>query len=276
MTALMASLNVSVFSPFRLAREQTDDVTRDTHAERGALRVNKSIVPTVALVAVRQCAAAAREEFYARTVPYLDSVRALNPTGYVALQETMNTYSERFARLADDFAAAYPTWVAAAETRLGSAFRAADYPAAVRDKFRFAFGVTPLPAAAAPDLWLALGSETAERLAAAAANAAQSAAAAATRGAWSRVYDVVEKMRDKLQTGGIFRDSLVSNVADVADVLETLNVFADPALTAMGARLRAELSTAPDALRTDTTARADTARRASALLDEMRLLAGAE
>ena len=203
------------------------------------------------------------------------------------MRDVLELHRVAFAANVDAFVLAYPGYVVDAAHRLGATYQAADYPAPerVRELFGFDWRADVLPGAATPALWRELATADADALAATVNAGQERERATAARAAWERLYDVALKMQERLNAysataagvSGAFRDTLVSNVADTVDALAGLNVFGDPALAAMGERIRAELcGHAPQVLRDDVAARLATAARAADLLAEMRALAGVE
>jgi hypothetical protein len=68
----------------------------------------------------------------------------------------------------------------------------------------------------------------------------------------------------------IFRDSLVTNVRELCDILPALNIANDPALTDLTADIEDRLaSLSPSALRTQPSTRESAALDAAALLDSI-------
>ena len=99
----------------------------------------------------------------------------------------------------------------------------------------------------------------------------QRATETAMQDAWDRLYHAVAHMQDRLgNKETVFRNTLVSNMRDVVDVLARLNVTENEDLEAMRRRVDEEL-TAFDAesLRDDETLRSATADKAKAILDAM-------
>jgi hypothetical protein len=108
------------------------------------------------------------------------------------------------------------------------------------------------------------------------------AISAATTSVWQRIHNVVEHMASKLEdysvevvngktrTKGAFHDTLVSNIADLADLLPALNVSNDPKLTQMADNLRSKLASYdPDDLRKQEGARKMAAKDARQILAEI-------
>jgi hypothetical protein len=78
-------------------------------------------------------------------------------------------------------------------------------------------------------------------------------------------------MADRLEEeGAVFRDSLVNNIKDLANLLPRLNIAEDPDLERLGNYVSQRLCTVPpDVLRKDPSIRKETADQANAVLRRM-------
>ena len=66
-----------------------------------------------------------------------------------------------------------------------------------------------------------------------------------------------------------FRDSVVTNLVKLVDVLPKLNVTGDPELERLAAQVRASLLVDPQELRKSESVRSETAKAATAICDRM-------
>jgi hypothetical protein len=96
---------------------------------------------------------------------------------------------------------------------------------------------------------------------------------AAVQNCFERVADVTTKMAERLNAyedaegqQGTFRDSLVYNCVELADLLPSLNITDDPKLTDLAKQLKADLGQhSPEILRSDAKVRKQTAMKAEKL-----------
>lgn len=95
---------------------------------------------------------------------------------------------------------------------------------------------------------------------------------AANKELFERLAAPVHRMVDTLkQKGKTFRNSLVTNVADIVDKVESLNVTGDTALSELCQRMRDKLASHdPDALRKRPNARDQAVKDAEEIIDQMR------
>jgi hypothetical protein len=98
---------------------------------------------------------------------------------------------------------------------------------------------------------------------------------------YKRVQDVTAKMAERLRefepkagdegSKGVFRDTLVYNIAELADLIPSLNITADPKLDALAKQLKDDLvEHSPEILRTDAKKRKQTADAAERILKKVR------
>ena len=88
---------------------------------------------------------------------------------------------------------------------------------------------------------------------------------------FNRLHDVVRKAADKLtDKTAIFRDSLITNIQDLVDLLPRLNLTGDPRLEDLRREVADKLlGYEPEALRRDQFARQETAQAAEKILAAM-------
>lgn len=214
-----------------------------------------------------------------RTLPWLDTgARILSAAGYLDYTSYLRGAQVELDTLLTDFEASYQSYVLEAQasiTGLGGLFDPTLYPAPseVRGLYGVSYRIAPLPDAG--DFRVELADSEAERIRQSIAQGAESAVNLAVRDVYARVESTVGKMAEKLAsyTGGkegAFRDSLVENIRELADVLPSLNITNDPALDAITDRIKRELCPVdPDALRKDDLTREETAKAAQSILDQM-------
>jgi len=99
----------------------------------------------------------------------------------------------------------------------------------------------------------------------------------ASRELWQRLYDAVHHMAERLAKykatdEGVehpFRDTVVTNLVKLIDVLPKLNVTHDPELERLAAEVRGSLLVDPKELRASESVREETAKAAAAIADRM-------
>lgn len=270
-----------MWSARKLDRRVTEQVAADHGAASDAGRYNKALLAKDALAGVVTAANAARSLHYARTLPWLDDgARILPAAAYSDFAPRMARIRDEFLAAVDSFVSAYPSYVADARVRLNGMFNAADYPepAEIRDRFGFDVRVFPVPDAR--DFRVQIGDAAADAIREEVERCTREALESAMRDAWQRVAESVGRMAERLRAykpgadgsraEGIFRDSLVENVRDLAGILPGLNLTGNPDLARVAERMARELA-AHDAadLRESDVLRKATAESAESILADV-------
>jgi hypothetical protein len=185
----------------------------------------------------------------------------------------MRGLSNRFTPAVEALVQQFGQLVEEAKVRLGGLFRPGDYPAPdeLRSKFSFETKVMPLPDAG--DFRVALGDEEKERIKRQITAAVEASLQVASRELWQRLYEAVSHLAERLQAYKVtedgvehpFRDSVVTNLVKLVDVLPKLNVTGDPELERLAAEVRASLLVDPQELRKSESVRTETAKAALAI-----------
>lgn len=279
--AMLASINISVWEARKQDKALTHEINAAHNAADDAARVHKSLIARKAFADIDAVAREARRMHYARTLPWADSgTRLLSNEGFAAWSDRVADLGARFDAAADAFDSAYPALYAQARIDLNGMFKEEDYPNPrdIRRRFSFSRRIWAMPTAA--DFRIDLANGESDRIRAEIQAEIDATMKAANRDIAERVETVVSAMVDKLgaykpaakkgeKSEGIFRDSLVENIRDLAGLLPSLNVTGNVKLADIGARLAA--LGAPDAaqLRDSDNIRTSTAAAAAAILDDV-------
>lgn len=280
--AMLASVKISKWSGRKLDREITDEVNAAHGAADDAGRFNKLLVPKESLRKIEKAENAARSFHDKHTAPWADDgARILSAVGYLDYMNGMRPLREAFESAVAEFLAEYPAAKEAAKIRLNGMFRESDYPAPDDLARRFGFSVIIMPVPAGNDFRVDLSDTQADMIRADIEARVAEATANAMRHAFERVAETVGYMAKRLtaykpasgdkRAEGVFRDSLVENVRELAGLLPALNLTNDTGLAEIAERISAALTLHDaDALR-----ESDVLRRAVAD-DAARIAADAE
>jgi hypothetical protein len=267
-SCMLVQLHIAVWA----ARRHDKDVDADVAARAGSKvnkgRFNKSLLPDDApsYKAVTQAATAMRDWYYMHTLLWNTGSRILSGTHFQTFADGAYARRDTFLRATDVFCAEYPSLRLAARPELNGLWKAGDYPADVRAKFRC--NVAYLPVTFNADDFRQTLNDDERRLI---EQSAIESIEAATGDAFQRLHKALTAMVTKLHDpDATYRDSLFGNLAELCDVLPGLNITHDARLDAAIDAIRAELtSVPPQTARTDKTVRADTARKAEELAASM-------
>jgi len=184
---------------------------------------------------------------------------------------------QRFNHAVDDLCLQFGSLVNEARARLGGLFRSEDYPARdeLRSKFSFETKVMPLPDAG--DFRVTLGDEEKQRIKRQITLTVEASLQVGTRELWHRLYEAVQHMAGRLAAYKVtdddvehpFRDTVVTNLVKLLDVLPKLNITSDPELERLGEQVRGALLVDPRELRQSDSTRPQTAKLASQIATKM-------
>ena len=271
--AMLVELSIGTWTGRKLDKRASQDVTSSNNADKGVANVHKKLLGDCAeLDAVQKFTANARNVHYACTMPWSDTgLRLLPTTQYFKYHQEMTALQSEYQRLVQNFLDAYSWGIQNSQLKLGALFNADEYPTAdsLIHKFRFSMNYMPLPDVG--DWRVAIGGETEQALRSQYEGYYATQLQSAMGDVWRRAHDALTKMSERLDyaddnTRKVFRDSLVSNVTDIIDLLGACNVTNDPVMSAAQRDLDdAMRGITPDALREDPYLRAQTKRQVDAV-----------
>ena len=276
--AMLCSLSISMWSARKHDPEASEEIASRHGARPDAGRYHKVLLPKEALNEIQQIVSEARQEHYFVTLPWSDDgFRVLPAAAYFDHRAKMRALANRFYPAVDSLVNRFTQLIEDARVRLGGLFREADYPHPKELRSRFAFETSVLPLPDAGDFRVTLGDEERERVKRQITATVEASLQMASRELWQRLYDAVHHMAERLSKykateEGVehpFRDTVVTNLVKLVEVLPKLNVTHDPELERLAAEVRCSLLVDPKELRASESVRAETARAAAAIADRM-------
>jgi len=276
-SALLVSLNVSMWSGVKLDKSLATEVELQHGMGANSGKYSKNLLTKDALKNAIAASGALRTYVREQTSPWLDGgVRILAAVNYAKANERITNLIDDFESAAQNLCARLPEEKAAARVRLNGSYRDSDYPDDLRAKFSAAVRYFPLPDER--DFRVQAGEKitAAERatLQAGFAKGLQEAESAAIADIWGKLAGPVAAMAGSLvdytpatattKAVAPFRDSLVSNIQNIVDLIPNLDFSANPDLERVRKQVRDTLLVCtPAALRDDSALRADVAARAA-------------
>lgn len=241
-SAVLASLNISVWPASKLDREVTDQVNSNANASINAGKFMKDLFAGTSLRKdIEKFAAHCRVKHLRYTLPWADKGERLLPTSlFMEYKQFINEANLKFDQLCDNFFIAYPQLLADAPISLGKLYKAEDYPELedVKRRFGFNYVISPLPEAG--DFRLDVGNAELEELKQKYASDYEGRLADAMREPWERLHTVLTAMSVKLtdepgqddddKPKKRYHETLVTNATDLCALLTKLNVTGDPKL----------------------------------------------
>lgn len=271
--AMLIRLSITHWGGRTSDDRMVDDIVASRKNERDAVEARKILLNPEAMRPVLSVRAAARRYLFSRTSPWLDDgVRVLPSAFYFELCEKMREYqSEYEAAVLTRIVNPYEKLKSEARNRLGDLYREEDYPTVekLRSKYVWSMGVMPIPS---KDDWrVNLGDKDNAEIQKQIDAQVKTACANVTADLFQRLQALLVKVADTLSNDDSkFRDSLITNVSELCDILPALNVANDARLDAVVKETKAMLSrAAPATLREDKKARKVVKNDATDLLAKM-------
>lgn len=279
--AVLVNLSISQWSAAKSDKRVNREVSQNHQSAEEMGNYRKYLVARDAIKKVTELAGAVRQEHYRLTLPWRDSGdRILSSQGYFEYARSMRKLQSDWENAVSEFCANYPQYIEEARLKLNGLFDSKDYPTVheIRGKFAFKFEVLPVPQA--DDFRVSLGADEISHLKNQIKADSDAYLKRAMGDVWQRMATVITAMRDRLNVYSVnlrdgavshpFRDSLVTNITDLLDLIPTLNLTGDENIARFADEMRKELTKySPDQLRNAEYARKDTAARADEILTKM-------
>jgi hypothetical protein len=288
--AMLCTLSISVWSARKHDPEVSDQIASLHGAQPNAGRYNKLLVPRESLEEIHKIITEARREHYFMTLPWADDgYRVLPAAAYMDHATNMRGYANRFMPAVNRLVARFETLVEQEKTRLGTLFKVEDYPG-VKEEFgkikmlipeqllsKFSFETKVLPLPDAGDFRVAIGDEERTRIQRQITAAVEASLQVASKDLWHRLYEAVSHMAGRLRAYKVtedgvehpFRDTVVTNLVKLIDVLPKLNVTNDADLNRLTEQVRSSLVVDVAELRKSESVRNETANAAEAIAQQM-------
>jgi hypothetical protein len=276
--AMLCSLSIRMWSARKHDAEASEEIATRHGAQADAGRYHKILLPKAALAEIQAIVSESRQEHYFLTLPWDDNgYRVLPAAAYMDHVERMNRLRARFSAAIEALSTQFAKLVEEARSRLGSLFRFEDYPSSVELMEKFAFETKVMPLPEAGDFRVTLGDEEKARIQRQIQTSIEASLQIGSRELWFRLYDAVRHMAERLNAYKVtdtgvehpFRDTLVTNLVRLVEVLPKLNLTGDPDLERLASEVKTSLLVDPARLRRSDKAREETARAAAEIAQRM-------
>lgn len=274
--ALLVQLSVSQWTARKYDKKVTQDIAIANHTTMDAGRYNKALLPTNdSLDNVHKKTTYIRTKFYDNTLPWgIEGTMMLPTANYLNFMTEFRREHNEWEHLVNVFLIDYPTLVDNAKRVLNNMYNDDDYPSVdvIKDKFKMDMAIFPVPST---DFRVQIASDELTRIQQDVEVRVKQAQQKAITEVWTRLYDRVKNMADKLaDPKSIFRDTLVENLREQCNMLSRLNFTDDPNLETMRQQVEDSLLKHPEALRNNPDLRSDTALEAKSIMDKMSVFMG--
>jgi hypothetical protein len=233
-SAMLVELNISMWVGRKTDKRASADVIRDNNASKGMANVTKSLLDCPQLDAVKTLVGAIRLAHRQSTLPWSESgLRLVTNEQYIDYHRNVTGMINEFYKSVELLLDAYQWEVASAQAKLGDLFDINEYPTTneLRGKFRVSLTYMPLPVSG--DFRLDVGNDAQNVLREQYEKHYTTQITKAMADLWQRLLEPLQNMSTRLayshgDTPTGFRDTLVSNVEDIAALLKTCNIAGDP------------------------------------------------
>lgn len=242
--AMLVAVHISLWTAVKHDRKISHDVAHQHGAHLGAGRYNKHLLNGAdKLDALRTLAGQIRQYLYKITLPWSDEGTRLLPNElYFDLMKRMREFEAAFEQGVEDFLLVYPRYIEQVKPELNGLFREEDYPSLNRLRGKFALSLKILPIKCGADFRVKMSAEERARIAREIDADVRQALTEGTEDLWKRLREVVSHMVDRLnEPESRFHASMVTNVAELVEILPRLNVNGDPDLNRLAAEARQRL-----------------------------------
>ena len=273
--AMLVTLNIRRWQAARTDKKITAEVA-SSHAvsekRAGRYRKNAIDVDAPSFKAVVSAASELRAKHYFYTLPWTqEGSRILTTAIFEEYTREMRTLRNAYERVVAIFVEDLPALKIAAKLELNGMYNELDYPVNIAAKFGVDIVCMPLPAE--EDFRACLSEETVANIRSDIKTELQKATQLAMRDPYERLYEHISRMVDRLSDRkAVFRDTLVTGLADLCTILPGLNLTQDPQLEALRKRAEAMIAHVdPQDLRDRPSVRNQVAREAAEI---QQLMAG--
>ena len=260
--ALLVRLKIGVYSGNKVDQELSEKIVAQEDAQLNAGRwIKNTLADADQVKKLKANAQAARNLNYSYTLPWdAKGDRILPTTMFKQHTEEMQTLQEEQIILKDDLKQNYQSIKDSAKIVLGNSFNEEDYPEVddLLEKFYFDIHYHKI-SDPDTDFRIKLQEDDKNQIRESMRDLHARTLKKAHKELWGRCHEVVSKMVERLGTEQlsngvsrpkIFKDTLVSNIEDLCQLLDNLNITNDPDLAMIGQEIRhAIVGAKPDDLR---------------------------
>lgn len=270
---MIVNVRINMWLGYRHDKAASQALVAQAHAEADAARVNKHIIPKEALKDIVSAATAVRTHLYTKTMPWKDNGdRLLTRKLHFKFMEEHNDLVANFDSAVDSFLKnAYTQERERAAFRMGTLFNENDYPTVSELRRKFAIALDIDAVTTANDFRVQMDEKAREQVRQSMEAAMQDRVNRALGDVWTRLAEKLGHYAKTMsEEDKIFRDTTVTNLEEIVDMLPDLNIFGDKQLAQMGEEIREKLiGYTPEQLRKEPGTRAYVAEEAQNIMSVM-------
>ncbi len=245
--ALLTTLRKSEWTGKKKASELDAKIATDNNAVRGkATKTDKLLISKDEPLwqAVKAAGRKVHTAWEQWSCPWQDGgTRMIASTRFMEYSQRIEQAIQTFNTAVDAFLADYDAMIPRQAERLGNLFDPADYPTRDEMAGKFAVSVDYLPVPTGDDFRCQLADDQLDEVRASTQRMVESAMARAAKDPIKRLHKALSTMVATLaKSDKIFRDSLITNVRELAAMIPALNIANDPKLDELTDEIQQELA----------------------------------
>lgn len=274
-SAMLVDLSFSVWTGRKKDKATSEEVvaSKNARSASAASVYNALLGDCKELDDITKYVSRIRAKHLQMTLPWSDSgTRILPVTMAMDYSEFISDVRDEFDRLVTNFLTKYDTLVTAAAFELGDLFNRDNYPTkdAVAAKFGLRCEYTPVPTMG--DFRVDIDNQVMNEMVGQYEKVLQRRIEEGQRDLWSRLFEHLERMADRLQViegkPNMFKNTLVDGAVELIDLMDKLNATGDPELKKAQRQLKATLEGVDaDTLRTSMDTREQVRNKVQEMLD---------
>jgi len=272
---MLVNLSISQWTARKFDKKASDAVADMFNAAHDQLKTSKSIIAKKHLNEITQTVHDTRTYHYKHTLPYDNAGAAILTTAvFPEYMAEISKLKTRFENAVNELIANYSGYVEEQKqeyTALGKLFNPSEYPNVddLQRKYKMSVEFAPLPVG--DNFKVMLDADTLKDIQADIEEKAAKSIETAMADLWQRAYKTISALKERMSDTGdkqkIFRDTIIGNIGELADLLPKLNITNDTDLNDLADVLKKDLAgLIPDELRQDKAKRADAVKKADEIL----------
>jgi hypothetical protein len=269
---MLVKLTVRQWDGFKKDRRVSAEIDTVFQTEGNAGNYNKRLLDKSVLSPIQRAIYRLRADHKFYTIPWCyDGVDLLPSKLYFDYTESIRKHKDLVGAAVDNLVQQYPVHRANQAKKLGNMFDPQDYPA--QDELRTRFDVSTLffPVPQEGHFVVDLEAKEAGKIKQDLTRILAEAQGTALTQLYTRVMSMLEHLHERLaDPGNVFRDSLIENLASLAEVLPGLNIFEDERLAKAARAINDVAYVNPAQLREDPELRARIAQRTQDIYNSLK------
>jgi len=269
---MIVYLQISTWTARKYDRKISREIEDQYHANEAG-RYNKILIAKQFLANIQKIVSNARTFHYENTLPWFDNGgRLLLAANYFDYISMIKSFKDKFGYEVNRFISMYADYKDEAKSRLNGMFNDVDYPGEETLIKKYALSTQIIPIPDADDFRVTLNKNEVNSIKAAIEEQVRKSTDQAMTDLWLRLYKVVNHMVERLsKTEHKFKNSLVTNITELCELLPKLNITDDVNLNTALNEIKIKLTEfSPTTLREDVAIRSSTAKEAENILNKMK------